>query len=66
MTDFNPAAGGAALVLAAAIFIAVGASYVTWATIIQYGWIEALRIWGGIVGTVLVIVAIFLVGGSIE
>ncbi|KKL76632.1 hypothetical protein LCGC14_2042930, partial [marine sediment metagenome] len=51
MTDFNPAAGGAALVLAAAIFIAVGASYVTWATIIQYGWIEALRIWGGIVGT---------------
>ena len=65
MTDFNMAAGGAALVLAAAIFIAVAAVGVTWAMIFEYGWIEALRVWGAIIGTILVMVAIFLVGGSI-
>lgn len=65
MTDFNMAAAGAALVLAAAIFIAVAAAGVTWAMISEYGWLYMMQVWGVVIGTILVMVAIFLVGGSI-
>ena len=65
MTDFNIAAGGAALMLAAAFFISVCCVGMTWAMIFEYCWLYAIQVWGGILGTVLVIFAIFLIGGSI-
>ena len=65
MTDFNMAAGGAAFMLAVAIFVAVCFAGMTWAMIFEYGWLYAMRVWGAIIGTILVLVGIFLVGGSI-
>ena len=65
MTDFNMAAGGAALMLAVAIFMAVCFAGATWAMIFEYGWLYMMRVWGSIIGTILVLVGIFLIGGSI-
>ena len=67
MTDFNPQAGGLAVMLALALVMGGAAFYITWDMVTQYyrGWIEALQVWGAAAGILLLVFAIFAVGGSI-
>jgi regulator of protease activity HflC (stomatin/prohibitin superfamily) len=65
MTEFNPSAGGLALVLSAALFIFGVVVFWAWYTITHYhrGWVEVLGTLGGVVGTVFLIFGIFVLGG---
>ncbi len=67
MSEFNPEAGGLAVMWALAAFMVYAAVHITWNMITQYyrGWIEALWVWGATAATVLLIFGIFLIGGSI-
>ena len=66
MTEFNPLAGGVAVMLALALFMGGVVFYLTWDMITQYhhGWIEALQVWGATAGIALLVFAIFVVGGT--
>ncbi len=67
MTEFNPYAGGLALVLAASSFIFAFVAYWAWYTITHYhrGWAEVLKTLGAVLVTVLLIFGIFIMGGYI-